>query len=132
MLRPAPPYLVKTAPATELSRRFRTAGPLPKVEISVTASRWRFTLAFRDELCREVISTSRPVKDVATAYGVSRETLGNWLIKYREANGGTETDLTTTDRARLKELEREAQELRAETAFKFTTNPRAGPGRRLS
>ena len=83
----------------------------------MTASRRKFTQEFKDELCREVISTSRPIKDVATAYGVGPETLRNWLIKYREANGGTETDLTVTERARLKELEREVQELRAETAF---------------
>ena len=37
--------------------------------------------------------------------------------QYREANGGTEVDLTVSERARLKELEREVQELRAETAF---------------
>jgi transposase len=64
-----------------------------------------------------VINTSRPIKDVATAYGVGPETLRNWLVKYREANGGTETDLTVPERARLKELERENQELRAETLF---------------
>ncbi len=66
---------------------------------------------------REVIKTSKPIKDVATAYGVGPETLRNWLIKYCEANGGTEADLTVSERARLKELEREVQELRAETAF---------------
>ena len=33
------------------------------------------------------------------------------------AYGGTETDLTASERARLKELEREVHELRAETAF---------------
>ncbi|WP_426995724.1 IS3 family transposase [Pseudarthrobacter sp. N5] len=83
----------------------------------MTASRKRFTQEFKDELCREVINTSRPIKDVATAYGVGPETLRNWLVKYREANGGTEADLTVSERARLKELEREVQELRAETAF---------------
>ena len=83
----------------------------------MTASRREFTQEFKDELCREVISTSKPIKDVATAYGVGPETLRNWLIKYREANGGTEADLTVSERARLKELEREVQELRAETAF---------------
>jgi transposase len=88
----------------------------------MTASRRRFTQEFKDELCREVINTSKPIKDVATSYGVGPETLRNWLIKYREANGGTESDLTVSDltvseRARLKELEREVQELRAETAF---------------
>jgi transposase len=83
----------------------------------MTAARRRFTQEFKDELCREVINTSRPIKDVATAYGVGPETLRNWLVKYREANGGTETDLTVPERARLKELERENQELRAETLF---------------
>jgi transposase len=83
----------------------------------MTAARRRFTQEFKDELCREVINTSRLIKDVATAYGVGPETLRNWLVKYREANGGTETDLTVPERARLKELERENQELRAETLF---------------
>ena len=83
----------------------------------MTAARRRFTQEFKDELCREAINTSRPIKDVAAAYGVGPETLRNWLVKYREANGGTETDLTVPERARLKELERENQELRAETLF---------------
>ena len=83
----------------------------------MTASRKRFTQEFKDELCREVISTSKPIKDAATAYGVGPETLRNWLIKYREANGGKEADPTVSERARLKELEREVQDLRAETAF---------------
>jgi transposase len=83
----------------------------------MTAARRRFTQEFKDELCREVINTSRPIKDVAAAYGVGPETLRNWLVKYREANGGTETDLAVPERARLKELERENQELRAETLF---------------
>jgi len=83
----------------------------------MSALRRRFTQEFKDELCREVISTSKSIKDVAVAYGVGPETLRNWLIKYREANGGTETELTVTERARLKELERENQDLRAETAF---------------
>jgi transposase len=64
-----------------------------------------------------VINTCKPIKDVATAYGVGPETLRNWLIKYREANGVRETDLTVSERSRLKELEREVQELRAETVF---------------
>ena len=83
----------------------------------MAAARRRFTQEFKDELCREVINTSKPIKDVATTYGVGPETLRNWLNKYREANGGTEADLTVSERARLKELEREVQELRAETAF---------------
>jgi transposase len=83
----------------------------------MSVSRRRFTQEFKDELCREVISTSKPIRDVAVAYGVGPETLRNWVNKYREANGGTDTELTGSERARLKQLEREVQELRAETAF---------------
>ena len=83
----------------------------------MSASRRRFTQEFKDDLCQEVISTSRPIKDVATAYGVGPETLRNWLKKYRAAHGGTEAELTVPERARLRELEREVQELKAETAF---------------
>ena len=83
----------------------------------MTATRKRFSQEIKDELCREVIATSKSIKDVATAYGVGPETLRNWLNKFREANGGTDTELTASERARLKELERENQELRAETAF---------------
>jgi transposase len=57
----------------------------------MTASRRRFSQEFKDELCQELISTSKPIKDVAAAYGVGAETLRNWLIKYRDAHWGTET-----------------------------------------
>jgi len=50
----------------------------------------RFAQDFKDELCREVIDTSKPIKDVADAYGVGTETLRNWIIKDREVNGGSE------------------------------------------
>ena len=83
----------------------------------MTASRRRFSQEFKDELCQEVIATSKTVKDVAVAYGVGPETLRTWLNKYRAPQGGTVTELTAPERARLKELEREVSELRAETAF---------------
>ena len=84
---------------------------------AVTTSRRRFSQEFKDELCQEVISTSKSIKDVAVAYGVGPETLRNWLNKYRGANGGTQDELTLTERARLKVLERENSELRAEASF---------------
>jgi|GEM_PF-2002876 len=36
----------------------------------MTASRRRFSREFKDELCREVIATSKPIGEVADAYGV--------------------------------------------------------------
>jgi transposase len=83
----------------------------------MAASRRRFSQEFKDELCREVLSSSKPIKEVALAYGVGPETLRRWLIVYRDTHGGAETELPVSDRARLKELERVVQDLRAETAF---------------
>src|SRR5690625_1552560 len=83
----------------------------------MTTSRLRFSQEFKDELFQEVISTSKPIKEVAEAYGVGPEALRKWLIKYREEHCGSEEELTVSERARLKELERENQELRAETGF---------------
>lgn len=83
----------------------------------MSASRRRFSQEFKDELVREVIEMSKPVVEIARAYGVGPETLRRWVMKYRESHGGTETELTVSERARLKELERENQELRAEAAF---------------
>ena len=46
------------------------------------------------------------------------------MNKYRDAHGGTATELTLTERARLKELEQVVQDLRAETVFlKNPSNP---------
>ncbi len=41
----------------------------------MTASRRRFSQEFKDELCPEVISTSKPIREVAESYGVGSETL---------------------------------------------------------
>jgi transposase len=74
-------------------------------------------LTFSSTLRTRGPTVRNPRSRSATAYGVGPETLRNWLIKYREANGGTESDLTVSERARLKELERENQELKAEAQF---------------
>lgn len=85
----------------------------------MSATRRRFSQEFKDELCREVITTSKAVKTVAEEYGVGAETLRGWLKKYRAEHtaGEPEGELTLDERARLRVLERENRELRAEAAF---------------
>ena len=83
----------------------------------MSTTRRRFAQEFKDELCREVISTSKPIKEVARAYGVGPETLRNWLHTYREAHRGTGSELSVPERAHLKQLERGNQKWQAETAF---------------
>lgn len=85
--------------------------------MSASRSRRSFTQDVTDDLCRGVISTSKPVVDVAKSYGVGAETLRRWLIKYRETHNSPDTAATGAELARLKELEKENQELRAENLF---------------
>jgi transposase len=85
--------------------------------LSDSSSNRRFSQEFKDELVREVVDSSKPMADVARAYGVGAETLRRWVLKYREVRGGTDTEVTVSERARLRELEREVAELRAEAAF---------------
>ncbi|RAX49068.1 hypothetical protein DQ353_12135 [Arthrobacter sp. AQ5-05] len=67
----------------------------------------------KDELCREVNESSRPIKSVATECGAGPRRCATDLKKYKEADGGTESDSKTnvSEPARLRELERENQEL---------------------
>jgi transposase-like protein len=53
---------------------------------------------------------------VARDLGINESTLGNWVTKYREEHPASE-DLNISDRARLKELEKENRELRMERDF---------------
>ena len=83
----------------------------------MSATRRCFDQEFKDELCREVISTSNPIKEVARVYGVCPGTLRNLLQKHLGAHGGTDSELSVPERARLKQLARENLDLRAQTAF---------------
>ena len=64
-----------------------------------------------------VIETSRAIADVARDLGVSETSLGNWVRAYREKHAGEEPPLQLSERARLRELEREVRELRVKADF---------------
>jgi transposase len=74
---------------------------------------------YREEAARLVLETSRPIAQVARELGVNPYTLNNWVNAYRRAHSqeDVETPLTVSERARLRELEREARELRMENEF---------------
>ncbi len=79
--------------------------------------RRKFTAEFKAEAVKMVIETSRPVAEVAREIGVNEGTLGNWVNKYRVEHADEEPPLTVSERARLRELEREVRELRMKTEF---------------
>lgn len=76
-----------------------------------------FSPEFREEAVKLVIETSRPIAAVARELGIGEGTLGNWVAAYRRAHVGEEPPLTISDRGRLRQLEREARELRMENEF---------------
>ena len=72
---------------------------------------------FRDEAARLVVETSRAIADVARELGISETSLGNWVRAYREKHAEDEPPLQVSERARLRELERQNRELEMENTF---------------
>ena len=79
--------------------------------------RRRFSPEFKDEAVKMVIESSRAIAEVAREIQVNEGTLGNWVNKYRVEHADEEPPLSVSDRARLRELERENRELRLKAEF---------------
>jgi len=77
----------------------------------------QFSPEFRDEAVRAVIESSRPIAVVARDLKMNEGTLANWVSKYRAEHAGDEPPLTVSERARLREAERELREARMENEF---------------
>jgi transposase len=79
--------------------------------------RRKFTPEFKDEAVKMVIETSRPIAEVARDIHLNEGTLGAWVNKYRAEHAEDEPPLTVSERARLRELEREVRELKMKAEF---------------
>jgi transposase len=79
--------------------------------------RKKYSVEFREEAVKAVIETSRPIAQVARELGIVEGTLGNWVNAYRREHAGEEPPLTVSERARLRELEKEVRELRLKNEF---------------
>lgn len=77
----------------------------------------KYSPEFREEAAKLVTENSRAIADVARELGVSETTMGNWVRTYREARAGDEPELSISERARLRELERKNRELEMENVF---------------
>lgn len=84
----------------------------------VAQRRRKYSPEFREEAVKMVIELSRPVADVANQLGINEGTLGSWVNRYRAEHGDDQEEpLTVSERARLRELERENRELRMQNEF---------------
>jgi transposase-like protein len=80
-------------------------------------SKKSYSPEFREEAVKAVIETSRPIAQVAKELGIVEGTLGNWVNAYRREHAGDEPSLSLSERARLREAERELRELKQKVAF---------------
>jgi transposase-like protein len=77
----------------------------------------KFSPEFREETAKLVVGGQQPIAQVAREHGLSETTIGNWVRKYREDHAADEPPLQLSERARLRELERENREMAMELAF---------------
>ena len=76
-------------------------------------NRRQFTAEFKRDAVELVRTTGRPIAEIARELGIYDSTLGNWVRQDR-INRGEQDGLSTDDRARRRELERENTKLRME------------------
>jgi transposase-like protein len=80
--------------------------------------RRQFSPQYKAEAVQMVISTGRPVAEVARDLGIHYGTLGNWVNGWRrEHPEPDQQSLSPVERARVKELEDEVRRLRMENEF---------------
>ena len=73
----------------------------------MSSQRRKFTPEYKDEAVKMVLEASRPIAQVARDLGINEGTLGNWMNAYRKQHPEEEQSLSISERARLRELERE-------------------------
>lgn len=85
----------------------------------MSRKRSSFTPEFKDEMVKLYLDqrSRKTLTEVARENSVGPETLRNWVKAYEKAHPQEEEPLTVSERARLRELERENRELKLEREF---------------
>jgi len=83
----------------------------------MSRKRRSFTPEYKEQVARMVLEESRAIPSTAREIGVNEQTLRNWVNDYRRNHASDEPPLTISERARLRELEKEVRELRLEKEF---------------
>jgi transposase-like protein len=83
----------------------------------MSSRRKKFSPEYREEAVKLVIDSSRPIAVVARELGLVEGTLGNWVNTYRREHAGDEPPLDVSERARLREAERQLREVKMENEF---------------
>ena len=76
------------------------------------SSQKRYPEELRERAVRLVFESGRPIAQVANDLGIGAQSLRTWVRQAEADAGKRPQQLTTDERARLKELERDNRELR--------------------
>jgi transposase len=78
----------------------------------------KYSPEFREEAVQIALRSSKTVTEVARELDLNPETLRGWVKKYKtQQEPSGDAELTVSERARLKELERRNRELEMENSF---------------
>lgn len=80
-------------------------------------ARKKYTQAYKDEAVELVVSSGRPIAEIARDLGINEGTLGSWVNVAEKSGKLKEKPLDISERARLKELEEENRRLKMERDF---------------
>ena len=85
----------------------------------MSRKRSSFTPEFKDEMVKLYLDqrSRKTLTEVARENSVGAETFRNWVKAYEKAHPQEEEPLTVSERARLREVERENRELKLEREF---------------
>lgn len=80
-------------------------------------ARKKYTQAYRDEAVELVVSSGRPVAQIARDLGINEATLGNWVNKSKNSEDTPDKPLSIDERAELKAAREEIRKLKMERDF---------------
>jgi transposase len=80
-------------------------------------ARKKYTQAYKDEAVDLLVSSGRPIAEIARDLGINEGTLGSWVNTAKKSGKLKEKPLDIEERARLKELEEENRRLKMERDF---------------
>jgi transposase len=83
----------------------------------VGSTRRKFTPEYKAEAVQFVISSGKPIAEVARNLGIVEGTLGNWVAKARENGEFTEPPLELSERAEFERMKKDLQQVKMERDF---------------
>ena len=81
------------------------------------STRRKFTPEYKKEAVQLVVSSGRPIAEIARNLGIVEGTLGNWVAKARENGELKQRPLDVADRAELERMRKELQQVKMERDF---------------